>query len=111
MSNNEAEQELEKFMDGYRKIYKYRQEFLHDHYLSIVKLDDNYIIQKNDSTTDIPDFNKELFIKLLVKEELVFQTSNIYVNCTELRTGGCVCGAWATQHPDHHSPMCRKYVK
>lgn len=107
----DAEQELERFIETYRRVYRYKQAFIPDHFVAVLKEKDEYVINKNDSTTTIDGFNKELFIKLLVKEELQFETSNMYADVVEMRTDGCTCGSWATSTPEHHSFICRKYVK
>lgn len=111
MTNSDAEKELEAFIDSYRRIFKYRQEFIPDHYVAVIKINDQYSIVEKESTTTIEGFNKELFIKLLVKEELVFQTASAYADVKDLRTGGCNMGCWATSTPDLHTYGCRKYVK
>jgi hypothetical protein len=109
MTNSAALEELDLFNDSFRRIYRYKQEFIPDHYVAILKEGDEFVVNVVDSTTDIEGFNKEMFIKLLVKEELIFQTSNVYVDTTELRTDSCECGAWAST-PNNHVYWCKKYV-
>lgn len=110
MTNSAALEELDLFNDSFRRIYRYKQEFIPDHYVAILKEGDEFVVNVVDSTTDIEGFNKEMFIKLLIKEELIFKTSNVYVDTTELRTDGCNMGCWATSTPDLHAFGCKKFV-
>ncbi len=116
MTRTDVETELIQFTSGFRRVYKYKQEFIPDHYITISKviktqLDSSTIeefeIIMSESTTNIEGFDKELFIKLLMKEELKFNDGGKwYMKIRDIRTGGCDMGCWATSNPTLHSPDC-----
>lgn len=117
MTKSLAEEELNTFIVNSRKIYKYTQEFIPDHYITVQKIlidksdgstEDDYKIVENESTTIIKDFNKEMFIKLLIKEELKSVDKGWFIKINDLRTGGCNCGAWSTSNPNNHVSWCSK---
>ena len=103
--------ELAKFYDNYRRIYRLKCEFTPDHFISVKKIEEEFLLVPEESTIFIENFNKDLFIKMLGKEEIVFETASAYANVTDLRTGGCDMGCWITSNSDLHTFGCKKYVK
>jgi len=118
MTRSDVEDELNQFISGFKRIYRYIQEFIPDHYITVSKISkiqpdgstiEEFEINESESTTNIEGFDKELFIKLLIKEELKFNdTTKWFLKIKDIRTNSCVCGAWATLNPDHHAHWCNK---
>lgn len=130
MTRSDVDKLLSEFSIPSRKVFAYKQEFIPDHYVTIekkfrsdkqgalIKNDEgtdfiiDYSIIKDQSTYVIPNFDNDLFIKLLMKEELTLpHESKWYMDITSFRTGGCDMGCWATGNPNLHSFGCRKHFK
>ena len=130
MTKSDLELFLNEFPVPGRKVFVYKQEFIPDHYVTIeknfktdkqgglIKTEDEteflyqYKINEAESTYIIPNFDNDLFFKLLMKEELFLpHESKWYMSITDFRTGGCTCGAWATTNPNLHTFDCRRYFK
>ncbi len=120
MTRTDVELELMQFTNGFKRIYRYKQEFIPDHYVTVIKTskvnkdgssEEDFSLLLTESTTEIEDFDKELFIKLLTKEELKFNIDGKWFSeITDLRTDSCICGAWATLNSTSHAFWCRKSI-
>lgn len=111
MQRSDAELELAAFTNGFKRIYKYRREFVPIEYVTVFKsLEDSYEIMGSESTINIEYFNKDIFLQMLINEELVYHNSDKwYYKVVDLKTNKCECGAWATQNPNAHTFWCYKY--
>lgn len=121
MTRTDVEAELSQFTSGFKRTYRYIQEFIPDHFITVMKISkvqsdgssiEEFELVKEDCTTIIENFDKELFIKLLIKEELKSREDiKWFIKARDLRTDGCDMGCWATQNPTLHSPLCKKSYK
>ena len=113
MTRTDAEAFFNNMSVGTTRLFKYRQEFILPHYVNIRKDSDNSVILViKDSTTNINDLDKDMFVRMLMREELVESTGHGWnTDVNHLRTGGCSCGAWATTEPNCHSYWCIKHGK
>lgn len=122
MTRSDAEVELVQFNNGsYKRVYRYKQEFIPDHYVTVQRYmkvhedgstEESFTIDKNESTINIDGFDKEMFIILLMKEELKHNDNGRwFMKIRDLRTDSCVCGAWATSNADCHTDWCVKRTR
>lgn len=104
-----------------KKIFVYKQEFLADEYITIVKTMEKNLELTSERTIDVIPYLVDKvtnfiimdeFIKLMSSEQLKEQDDKKwFMNIIDLKTGGCDMGCWATSNPDIHSFDCRKYTK
>lgn len=121
MTPNEVDQFLEEFPFNYKKVFIYKQEFLPNEYITIIRdLNTKQFQLGDDNTTEVKGLVDSVtgFIlqdelkRLLMKEELVQYTgSKWYMDIADLKTDGCSCGSWATSNPTLHSFNCVKWGK
>ena len=110
MTPYEAEDFLIHWDIGTEKGFKYYDYGLFDvEYVVIRKDSDNmYVIISDRSTCKDGPFNKEKIEKLLGANKLIpFGQNNGWgLDFKNTKSGGCQCGAWATQNPTCHARWC-----
>jgi hypothetical protein len=113
---------LDSWRDTESKVFRYKQAFLPDEYLSINKKltqepypSHNYIPTfKSDpshSTYELPQLTETEIRKMILSGELIYiKDHTMYTNVIEMKTGLCTCGAWVLEESEYkHSDYCRSY--
>jgi hypothetical protein len=79
----------------------------------ITRLDKhNFVCDANKSTINIGYSTNTEIIKLLTNGKLVENKYGLVnVNYRLEKSKGCVCGAWRTSFPNHHSYWCSKWSR
>lgn len=113
MLTSAAQEILDGWTDDTRKVFYYYNNVYSPDVVILLRVDkDKYICDKYQSSTEIDDMNEETLLKQLTKESLVFiENFNYYMDYTQLRTGGCQCGAWLSHEKEHHSFWCPKNIR
>jgi hypothetical protein len=110
--------DVEYFMNNWdknvSKIFRWRRAFLPDEYLAFF-IDEKNMYKVNDSvsTSTMDSLNRDDMIKMLINEELYFMRNHdFYCNLTDMKTGGCTCGAWAVRGQENlHDDKCSARFK
>lgn len=113
MFYKEIDELIEKWQVGYKEVFDIRFGFTDPGVLIILrKKEDLFVVDEDKSTHKLEPWNTEQIKKALANGTLEPKKGgSVNVNYREDRTGGCECGAWATQFPDCHAFWCRKYRK
>ncbi len=104
---------LDRWPEGYFKVFFYTDgEFIKE-YVKIMKSDREVYLVDGSSTVSLTKnksqvLDKELLSKMLSKNELQ-ELLDLGKSPTELKTGGCQCGSWSKGLNYPHSDWCPLY--
>lgn len=99
---------------GCWKVFKYYYFCAEPGTIVILRQAEEVFIVEEDRSTDKigGPFNKQELDKLLFSGKMEWYKAGILTtDYKKIRTGGCECGAWATNNPNCHSTKCPQYNK
>lgn len=116
MTTEEAEKIVNNWQSYHRKIFRLKRDFLHDEYVTYLiefngHNDVNFKLMIDNSTYKAPDLSKDEMVRALKNRNLIyFDDLGFNSDVHRLKTGGCLCGSWATSTPNEHSDWCKSHI-